>query len=209
MIRIAIVEDDPLIRGGLRMLIDGSDGFDCVGAYASGEEALSNIPGVRPDVVLMDIHLPGISGTECTRALTANEPHPLVMMLTMFEDDESIFAALRAGATGYLVKKTPPAKLLEAVTDLRNGGSPMTGRIARRVIEAIGKTEAPPTSSASDVLSLREREVLDHLAKGLRYKEIADALFISIDTVRTHIRNIYEKLQVRSRTEALNKTLRR
>jgi DNA-binding NarL/FixJ family response regulator len=208
MIRIAIVEDDPVIRGGLRMLIDGSDGFTCVGAYASGEEALSNIPGAGADVVLMDIHLPGLSGIECTAALTATSPHPLIMMLTALEEDDTVFAALRAGAIGYLVKKTPPAKLLEAVTDLCNGGSPMSGRIARRVVEAIGQTPSPTVRSQSDALSPREREILEHLSRGLRYREIADALFISIDTVRTHIRNIYEKLQVRSRTEALNKTLR-
>ena len=161
----------------------------------------------RPDVVLMDINLPRMSGIECTRRLKERQPDVPIMMLTIYEDDEKIFDSLTAGASGYLLKKTPPAKLLDAILELHNGGSPMSSRIARKVVETF---RALGTSSKEiENLSKRESEILSHLAKGYRYKEIADTLFISIETVRTHIRNIYEKLHVRSRSEAVLKAFPR
>ena len=203
MIDIAIVEDEDDVREGLAMLINGSEGFRCVQTYSSAEKALPEIVKNKPDVVLMDINLPGISGIDCTRQLKAHQPGLPVMVLTVYDDDEKIFESLKAGACGYLLKKTPPAKILEAIVDLHNGGSPMSSRIARKVVQtfhAIGTS-----SEETENLSKREHEILFYLAKGYRYKEIAEALFISIATVRTHLRNIYDKLHVRSRSEAVLK----
>ena len=200
MINIAIVEDEDEVREGLAMLINGSEGFRCVQRYSSAEKALPDIVKNKPDVVLMDINLPGMSGIECMRQLKARQPGLPIMVLTVYDDDEKIFESLKAGASGYLLKKTPPAKILEAIVELYNGGSPMSSRIARKVVQtfqAIG-----PSSEETGNLSKREHEILFYLAKGYRYKEIAEALFISIETVRTHLRNIYEKLHVRSRSEA-------
>jgi DNA-binding NarL/FixJ family response regulator len=185
------------------MLFNGSEGFRCVHTYSSAEKALPDIVKNKPDVVLMDINLPGISGIECTRQLKAHQPGLPIMVLTVYDDDEKIFESLKAGASGYLLKKTPPAKILEAIAELHNGGSPMSSRIARKVVQtfhAIGTS-----SEETENLSKREHEILIYLAKGYRYKEIAEALFISIETVRTHLRNIYEKLHVRSRSEAVLK----
>lgn len=203
-IRVAIVEDTEDIRTGLELLIDSSEGFECRHVYAAAEEALEALPSVKPDVVLMDIHLPGISGIECVRILKPKCPDTQFMMNTVYEQEEHIFESLKAGATGYILKKTPPVQLLEAITDIYNGGSPMSGQIARKVIGSFQPKSAPAVSP-TEQLSAREKEILDALSKGLRYKEIADQHFISVDTVRTHIRKIYEKLQVHSRTEALNK----
>ena len=152
----------------------------------------------------MDINLPGMSGIECVRTLKAQLPQTPVMMLTVYEDDASIFESLKAGAVGYLLKKTPPAKILEAIHEVHVGGSPMSNQIARRVIATF--QALPQRAGHTGMLSSREQEILNHVARGLRYKEIADALFISTDTVRTHLRNIYRKLQVRSAAEALFKT---
>jgi len=206
MISIAIVEDIDVIRSGLVSLIESSDDYQCVGAYSNGEEALEGIPTVGADIVLMDINLPGISGIECIRRLKVTLPKLQIMMLTVFEDEEKIFESLRAGASSYMLKKTPPAKLLDALHDLRGGGSPMSSGIARKVVQAF--QQMPNSSKETQNLSKREQEILSYLAKGYRYKEIADVLFISIETVRTHLRNIYEKLQVRSRTEAVLKYLK-
>lgn len=203
MIKVAIVEDDNDIRAGLAVLIDGSEGFQCVAAYSSAEDALSDVLKKKPDVVLMDINLPHMSGIECTRKLKELRPDLSIMVLTVYDDDESIFESLKAGARGYILKKTPPAKLLESILDLSNGGSPISSQIARKVVQTF---QALGTSSEErENLSRRENEILAYLAKGYRYKEIAETLFISIETVRTHVRNIYEKLHVRSRTEAVLK----
>ncbi|MFA6542309.1 MAG: response regulator transcription factor [Bacteroidota bacterium] len=204
-ISVAIVEDLTDIRVGLGALIGGSPGFSCIGMYADGEEAVERIPRAIPDVVLMDIDMPKMNGIECIRKLKTVMPSLQIMMLTVFEDDEKIFQSLKAGASGYLLKKTPPVKLLEAIEEVFHGGSPMSGQIARKVIQAFQTPQQK--SPQTENLSQREHEILSYLAKGHRYKEIADELFISIETVRTHIRNIYEKLHVRSRTEAVLKYL--
>jgi DNA-binding NarL/FixJ family response regulator len=204
-IRIAIVEDEKAIRNGLKLLIDGTEGYKCVALYPNAEEALRRIFDADPDVVLMDIHLPGMSGIECVQQLKKQNPNFQIVMLTIYEDDEEIFKSLAAGAHGYILKKTPPAKLLEAITEVHNGGSPMSSQIARRVVDFFQTKEV--NSKQTDKLTEREQEILSFLSKGYRYKEIADVLCISIETVRTHIRNIYEKLHVHSRTEALLKYL--
>ena len=206
-IRIAVVEDDSTVRNGLRMLLNGTPGFSCIDAYGSGEEALTGIPGNQPDVVLMDINLPGISGIECILKLKEMDLPVLFIMLTVFEDTDAIFRSLSAGACGYLLKHTPPAKLLEAIQDVYRGGSPMSGEIARKVVQSFQQPEVKPEVSVN--LTKREEEILGFLAKGFFYKEIADTLSISVETVRTHIRNVYEKLQVRTRTEAILKYLRK
>lgn len=204
-IRISIVEDDDDVRKSLAVLLNGSEGFECVSTHRTAEDALAAIPGRRPDVVLMDINLPGQSGIECVRQLKARLPATHFLMLTMYEDSKLIFQSLGAGASGYLLKRTAPAKLLEAIQELQSGGAPMSSNIARIVVQHFQDRLAP--ASATDSLSPREREVLDLLAKGHRYKEIAERLGISFDTVRAHLRNIYDKLQVRSRTEAVVKYL--
>ena len=202
-INISIVEDIKDIREGLCALINGSEGFSCISSFSNAESALRSIVDDKPDVVLMDIGLPGMSGVDCIRKLKAKKPELQIIMLTVYEDDDHIFKALVAGASGYLIKKTPPAKLLEAIQDVYNGGSPMSSQIARKVISAFQTINK--SSDETEVLSSREKEILSYLAKGFRYKEIAEKLFISIETVRTHLRNIYEKLHVHSRTEAVLK----
>lgn len=203
-IRIAVVEDDKTVREGLQMLLNGSHGFTCVAAYGNGEDAVAGLPDVSPDVVLMDINLPGISGIECIIRLKELDVPMLFIMLTVFENTDAIFQSLSAGATGYLLKQTPPAKLLEAIQDVYRGGSPMSGEIARKVVQSFQRSLAPETSIG---LTEREKEILSLLVKGYFYKEIAASLFISVETVRTHIRHIYEKLQVRTRSEAIFKYL--
>jgi DNA-binding NarL/FixJ family response regulator len=204
MITVAIIEDIKEIKEGLEMLIDSSDGFSCVKTYSSGEEAVSDLPSIYPDVVLMDIHLPGINGIEAVRTLKIQCPSTQFIMSTVYEDDENIFDSLKAGASGYLLKKTAPSKILDSITEVYHGGSPMSSQIARKVIASFQQKNS---IDEADILTLREKEILKLLSKGLRYKEIAADLNISMDTVRTHTRHIYEKLQVQSRTEALNKVM--
>jgi DNA-binding NarL/FixJ family response regulator len=206
-IRIAVVEDDKTIRDGLQMLLNGSPGFSCVATYGNGEDALTGLPEVNPDVVLMDINLPGISGIECILALKEQDLPIQFIMLTIYEDADAIFQSLSAGATGYLLKQTPAAKLLEAIQDVYRGGSPMSGEIARKVVQSFQHSVS--ASGTANGLTKREEEILSYLVKGYFYKEIAGLLFISTETVRTHIRNIYEKLQVRTRSEAILKYLKK
>jgi len=206
-IRIALVEDDKTIREGLQALISGSSGFRCIAGFGSAEEALTGWPDPPPDVVLMDINLPGINGIECLVRLKALNPSVQFIMLTIFESADAIFQSLKAGASGYLLKQTPPARLLEAIEDVFKGGSPMSGEIARKVVQSF-QNPSPQSAEYND-LSKREEEVLALLSRGFMYKEIADKLFISIETVRAHIRKIYEKLQVNNRTEATLKYLRK
>jgi DNA-binding NarL/FixJ family response regulator len=206
-ISVSIVEDNEKLRGTLVRVMNRADGFHCVSDYGNAEDALKELPQVRPDVVLMDINLPGMNGVECVRQLKQLLPQTQVMMLTVYEDTENIFNALAAGANGYMLKRTSSKELLEAIHDVQRGGSPMTMHIARKVVQSFQKTAA--TANPTENLSEREQQVLDLLSQGLMYKEIADKLAISYETVHTYIRRIYEKLQVRTRTEAVAKFLRR
>jgi len=204
-IKVSIVEDNDQIREGLSVLINGSTGFQCVATYPTAENALKYLPAHRPDVVLMDIQLPGMSGIECVRELKRLLPDLQIMMLTVYEDDDNVFKSIVAGASGYVLKKTPPSELMDAVSDLHNGGSPMSDRIARKVVQAF--QQMGKSSRETENLTQRESEVLSYVAKGFQDKEIAEKFFLSSETVRTHLRNIYKKLHVRSRTEATLKYL--
>ncbi len=208
---ISIVEDNDKLRTTLAKVIDRAEGFHCVSHYPSAEAALQNLPVVKPDVVLMDINLPGINGVECVRKLKVLLPKTQVMMLTVYEDTDNIFAALAAGASGYMLKRTPAKELLEAIHEVLRGGSPMTTHIARKVVLSFQQAAAASAKTADELseLSEREQQVLDLLSQGLIYKEIAEKLQISYETVHTYIRRIYEKLQVRTRTEAVAKFLQR
>ncbi|HVU08906.1 MAG TPA: response regulator transcription factor [Verrucomicrobiae bacterium] len=206
-INVSIVEDSDKLRETLVRVLERAAGFRCVSQYANAEDALRDLPQIKPDVVLMDINLPGMNGVECVRQLKKIAPQIQVMMLTVYEDTENIFDALASGASGYLLKRTPGRELLEAIQEVQRGGSPMTTHIARKVVQSFQRAPAPPT--AAENLSEREQQVLDLLSQGLMYKEIADKLDISYETVHTYIRRIYEKLQVRTRTEAVAKFLRR
>ncbi len=206
-IRVSMVEDDPGLQESIQKYVNSAPGFRCIGVCANAEAALATIPGNPPDVVLMDIKLPTMSGIECARLLKAAVPSVQILMLTVFEDTELIFNALEAGASGYLLKRFPPPKLLEAIREVYHGGSPMSAPIARKVVESF---QRPPTPcKPNSVLSQREREVLESLAKGLTYKQIGHEKSISIDTIRTYVRRIYEKLHVQSRTEAVAKYMAR
>jgi DNA-binding NarL/FixJ family response regulator len=204
-IKVAIVDDDEGIRSSLSALIRRAPGFKLLGEYANGEIALKEIPKHLPDVVLMDINLPGMKGYECVRQLKATLPAVQFLMLTVYEDSDSLFNSLKAGASGYLLKRTASARLLEAIHDVFAGGAPMTPQLARRVVQFFSKP-APEAASLARITPA-EREFLDQLAKGYAYKEIADRMNISIDTVRSYVRTVYEKLHVHSRTEAVVKYL--
>lgn len=206
-ITVSIVEDDNRIRESMAILIDGSDNIRCISAHATAEEALRQIPLKKPEVVLMDINLPNMSGIECVRKLKTAMPKLQILMLTMYENDEQVFQSLMAGASGYLVKRTSPAEILKAIEEVHSGASPMSGRIARTVVEYFQKLQT--AAPEQEHLSKREQEILDLLVKGYRYKEIADTLCVSFETVRSHLKNIYAKLQVHSRTEAVVKYLRK
>ncbi|MBI2929392.1 MAG: response regulator transcription factor [Verrucomicrobia bacterium] len=204
-ITISVVEDNRDLREGLRVLIDGSPGFRCLNVHRDAETALTLLPTERPNVVLMDIRLPGLDGIECTARLKPLLPDTQIAMLTVVEDTERIFQALRAGATGYLIKSLPAAELLEVVAEVHRGGSPMSSTIARKVVQYFHRLR--PSSRPDSTLSDREKEILTCLTQGQRDREIAQVLSISLSTVRTHIRKIYEKLQVHSRTAAVVKYL--
>lgn len=200
-ISVAIVEDQTDIREGLKYVIDYTDGFTCLAVYKDAETAILGIKQQQPQVVLMDIHLPQMSGIECVSELKVAFPAVQFLMFSIFENDENIFEALKAGASGYILKKTPPNKVLDAIKELYEGGSPMSASIARRVISHFQK----PQSTEKQSLTSREKEILELLSKGFLYKEIADKLGTSTGTVRQQIHKIYEKLHVQNRTEALNK----
>src|SRR5262245_7522329 len=206
-ITVSIVEDNDQLRGTLARVIDRADGFRCVGQHPTAEAGLEAIPNEKPQVVLMDINLPGINGVECVRRLKQTLPEIQVVMLTVYEDTENIFNALAAGASGYLLKRTPSAEILDAIRQVLQGGSPMTAHIARKVVQSFQRPSA--SAQPTEDLSPREREVLDCLSQGFLYKEIAEKLGISYETVHTYIRRIYEKLQVRTRTEAVATFLKR
>jgi DNA-binding NarL/FixJ family response regulator len=206
-IKVSIVDDEVDLRENIAGYVDSAKGFRCLGVHSSAEEALVNLPKEKPDVVLMDINMGGMNGIECVRLLKPKMPETQIVMLTVFEDTEKIFAALAAGASGYLLKRLAPAKLLEAIREVHEGGSPMSAPIARKVVLSLQPVLAAPGAETVG-LSPREREVLDGLAEGQAYKQIADKLGVSIHTVRNYIRRIYEKLHVCSRTEAVAKYLR-
>jgi DNA-binding NarL/FixJ family response regulator len=203
-LRVGIIEDQPKIREGLRALIDGTDGYRCVGAFGSMEEALAKFE--VPDVLLVDIGLPGMSGIEGTRRLRELYPNLAVLMLTVYEDDHRIFDALCAGASGYLLKKTPPARLLESLKEVVGGGSPMSPEVARRVVALF--REIHPPDRADHQLTPHEIRILTLFVEGHNYKTAAGELHVSINTIRFHMRSIYEKLQVHSKSEAVSKALR-
>ncbi len=203
-IKVSIVEDDAGIRESLVIVINGADGFRCIGAFPNAEVALKQMPREWPDVVLMDINLPDMSGIDCVAKLKELRPEMNVIMLTICADEDQIFASLTHGASGYLIKKTAPAKILEAISEVQAGGVPMSNAIARKVVQFFRQRQSPGKPEA---LSKREFEILGLLAKGYQYKEIAEMLSLSRQTVGTHIKNIYEKLHVHSRTEAVVKYL--
>src|SRR5882672_16618 len=202
---VSIVDDEADLREHIAGYLTAAGDIVCKSAYATAEEALEHLPQDKPDVVLMDINLGGMDGIECVRRLKALMPEAQVLMLTVFEDTEKIFRALAAGASGYLLKRMPPRKLLEAIAEVRQGGSPMSAPIARKVVQSF--QSAPARGGESVSLSQRELSVINGLAQGLAYKQIADQLGVSIHTVRNYIRRIYEKLHVQSRTEAVAKFL--
>lgn len=206
-IRVAIVEDDRRIRESLAVLLAGTPELRLVGAFANAEDGLRELPPLRPDVVLLDINLPGLSGIEAVSRLRTLSPQTAVLMLTVYEDAEQIFRALQNGARGYLVKRTAPHKLLEAIVEAHQGGAPMSPQIARKVVQHFH--QLGPVLSDLEKLTPRERQVLDELAKGSLYKEIADHLGIGIETVRSYLSSIYAKLHVHNRTEAVVKYLGR
>ena len=205
-INVAIVEDNRSFRDKLASYLDDSAGFKCVCTCDSAEDALKMVPRSQPDVVLMDIHLPNLSGVDCTRKLKELYPSVRILILTVYEDNERIFGALKAGASGYLLKRADPADILRAIQEVKQGGAPMSSQIACRVVESF--REPLPDNPKDEKLSQREEEILQVLCKGYSSKEISEHFSISVTTVNTHLHHIYEKLHVRSRTEAVLKFLK-
>jgi len=201
-IKVAIFEDNKGLRQGLFQLINGSDGFQCVGAFEDCLNLLHDIEQSKPDVVLMDIQMPGINGIEAVRILREKHPQLKILMQTIFEDSEKIFQSILAGASGYILKNTSPARILDFIKETYEGGAPMSPSVATKVLKIVASQSASHTANTFN-LTEREKEILSCLVKGMSYKLIADACFISIDTVRGHIRNIYEKLHVHSKGEAI------
>ena len=205
-ITVCIVDDVSELRQALEEIVSSADGYKCIGTMSNVSEALTRIPLLNPDVVLMDINLgESESGIDCVRELKPITPATNYMMCTVYEDDEKIFEALSAGASGYILKKTEPQKLLESIKELHEGGAPMSSQIARKVVVAFRQKPVATHSPAIDQLSHREKQILEELSRGLMYKEIANVLFISSETVRKHVYHIYEKLHVTNRVEAVNK----
>ncbi|HLI91969.1 MAG TPA: response regulator transcription factor [Puia sp.] len=205
MIKIAIVEDNNTLRSSLESLFNRTDGMRCVASLNNLLNVVGEIGSALPDIILMDIGLPNISGIEGVRTVKTHFPAIQILMFTVFDDDEKVFDAIRAGASGYLLKKTPAAEIIDAIRELYNGGAPMTSSIARRVIQSF---QAAPSSVIKDYqLTVRENEILYSLVDGLSYKKIADKYCVSISTIRTHICNIYHKLHVNSKAEAVARVL--
>jgi DNA-binding NarL/FixJ family response regulator len=205
MPRIAIVEDNAIVRASLAELVNSIPDCRCVGDFDCGEDALAHIPGLAPDLVMMDIHLPNLSGIEATRALKESLPELAVLILTVYEDEEKIFQALQAGASGYILKRSHPSEIIGAVREMLAGGAPMTPTIARKVVDSFSRARRDSQPEAS--LSRREIEVLRNLTRGLSNKEIAEELNLAVETVRWHLKQIYDKFHVHSRTEAALKYL--
>ncbi len=206
MIKVLIYEDNPQLREGLTMLIDGSDGFSVVASYKNCNNIIPELEAWSPDVILMDIDMPGVNGIEGLKRIREVNQNIKVLMLTVFDDNKNVFEALKNGANGYLLKKTPPAKLLEYIGDVATGGAPMTSSIATQVLKMF--SELPQQANNEYNLSEREKQVLQLLVNGYSYKMIANDMFIAIDTVRSHIKKIYEKLQVNSKSEAVAKAFK-
>lgn len=204
---ICIVEDKPDLREAMNMMIQLTDSYSLGGSFANAEEAIKKIPGINPDAVLMDINLPAASGIQCVNVLKAKFPEMLFLMCTAYEDDHKIFDSLKAGASGYILKTEGPQHIIDALDDMIAGGSPMSSSIARKVVASF--TSLAKANAIIESLSEREKMVLEHLAQGLIGKEVADALDISWGTVRKHVQNIYKKLQVNTRVEAVNLYLKR
>ena len=207
MIKVAIFEDNRSLREGLAVMIGGTPGFDCVGAFPNCNNLLKNISQANPDVVLMDIEMPGINGIEAVAMIKEEYPDMKILMETIFDDDEKIFNSICAGAEGYILKHTSPAEIMEAIKEIHEGGSPMTPSIANRVLKMV-KLRPETGSKETFDLTDREKEILMCLVKGMSYKMVADACFISIETVNVHIKNIYRKLQVHSKSEAVAKAIK-
>ena len=205
-IRVSIIEDDSKLRSAIRERVEGDKRFQVVSEHPTAEDAIENLPAARPNVVLSDINLPGLSGIECVRRLKPSMPAAQFVMLTVYDDTERIFEALAAGATGYLVKRAAREELLSAIWDVHKGESPMSSGIARKIVRSFQR--ADPVVEADYKLAPREKQVLELLVQGFLYKEIADQLGLSIPTVNCYIRSIYEKLQVHSRSQAVAKFLR-
>jgi DNA-binding NarL/FixJ family response regulator len=203
---VALVEDDRGTREGLAALIGGSPGFSCVGTYGSVEEAMRKLPSAHPDVLLLDINLPGMAGSEGVRILRERHPAMQVLMLTVFSEEERIFQSLCNGACGYLLKKTPPARVLEAIREAHEGGSPMSPEIARKVVGAL--QAAGPIDGSDEALTPHETRIVRMLADGDSYQDVGDRLGITVNTVRNYIRRIYEKLHVHTKSQAVSKALR-
>ena len=207
VVRLAIVEDDDWLRGNLEQEIGQTPGFKVLQTFSTAETALASIPALKPDVVLMDINLPGMNGIECLRQLKAACPELQILMLTVYEESDQIFNSLLAGASGYLLKRTPTPQIIESISQVRAGGSPMTANIARKVVQYFNRMGN--RASECDRLSPREREVLELLARGDAYKQIAEKLGVSLETVRMNVKNLYTKLHVHSRGEAVAKLMPR
>ena len=207
MIKVVVVEDNDSIREGLKILIDGTEDYSCIASFSECETMLKNIKKLNPDVLLMDIGLPGMNGIEGIKKVKVIFPELAILILTVYEENDLIFDALCAGACGYLVKKTPPSRLLEAIREAHEGGAPMSSHIARKVIDFFQKKPVSSQKSNYD-LTPREKEILTGLVEGHNFKAIADSLFISIETVRFHFRNIYKKLHVHSQSEAVAKAIK-
>jgi len=208
MIKVVVVEDKDPIREGLKILIDGTEGYSCINTFSDCETMLKNIVKLNPDVLLMDLGLPGMNGVEGIKKVKVLLPELTILVLTVYEENELVFDAICAGASGYLVKKTPPSKLLEAIKEAYEGGAPMTSHIARKVIDFFQKKKTASSPKSIYVLTPREKEILSGLVEGHNFKSIADSLFISVDTVRFHFRNIYKKLHVHSQSEAVAKAIK-
>jgi len=202
-LRVAIVEDDPRWRSNLERLLGETEGLECVGSYPSGEAAVADLPRRAPQVVLMDINLPKMSGVECTRQLRALLPEVQIVMLTVYDDSDRIFQALQMGANGYLLKRASADEILQAIQDVHRGGAPMSAYIARKVVQSF--LQQPPPTRPDEVLSKRESEVLGYVSRGYSDKEVAEALGLTPATVRSYLKTIYGKLHVHSRTQAIAK----
>ena len=208
MIKVIVVEDNDTIREGLKILIGGTEGYSCIADFPKCEIMLKSLKKLNPDVLLMDIGLPGMNGIEGIKQAEKILPDLTILVLTVYEENDLIFDALCAGACGYLVKKTPPSKLLEAINEAYHGGAPMSSHIARKVIDFFQQKNRTTQRGSQNILTPREKEILSGLVEGNSFRTIADSLFISIETVRFHFRNIYKKLHVHSQSEAVVKAIK-